>query len=74
MRRLKQVVISCMFVLTITASYPIVSEVEEVNTGEYHITVTDIVIKVKYVNGVKYIRRWDQANNVWIDDEWKRVG
>ncbi len=32
------------------------------------ITVTDIVIKVKYV------RRWDQANNVWIDDEWKRVG
>lgn len=68
MRRLKQVVISCMFVLTITASYPIVSEVEEVNTGECHITVTDIVIKVKYV------RRWDQANNVWIDDEWKRVG
>lgn len=42
-------------------------------TKQYEVKVTKIVIKVKYVDGVKYIRRWDASNNKWIDPEWKRV-
>lgn len=73
MKRIKPIIISCMFAVTLTLSYPVTREADNAKAEQCHITVADIVIKVKYVKGIKYVRRWNQANNTWVDDEWKRV-
>lgn len=71
----KKTIISCMLGMTIlSTSLPVNIEKPDTEyTKQYEVKVTKIVIKVKYVDGVKYIRRWDASNNKWIDPEWKRV-
>ena len=58
----------------LSTSLPV--NIEKLDIGynkQFEVKVTNIVIKVKYVDGVKYVRRWDATNNKWIDAKWKRA-
>ena len=71
---LKKYFISCMFALTIMGTTISATSMDNiVECCSDRVKVKHIVIKEKIVNGVRYVRRWDAANNKWLDPKWIKV-